>query len=168
MKKVNTFIREVNLKLCRKLNTVPLCEVAKRFLIDNNAHSFTAVSEDTHANQWGVSIIKNHGKYTITYWKDVWDEQAEDDIVTEKVNVTSDYRKVIVAINDVIGVDAEWNSYDAWSIKDKHLNRVNWDIFRNPSDLYDDEEEINCGELPEGFKPVNELEPVPEEIKINE
>ena len=164
MEKVSTFIRKTNLKLCRQLKVIPITEVAKRFLIDNNAYSFDAMSEDTHSNQWGLYITKKHGKYVINYWRNLWDDT---DIVEEKVSVTSDYRKVITAINNAIGAEDDWSSYDCWWVKDKYLNSVNWEVIKDPSDLYNDEETVDYGELPEGFEPVKEeLEPVPEEIKL--
>lgn len=168
MEKVNSFIRRVNLELSRKLKVIPLSEVAKRFLIDGNAHYFDACSEDSHSNEWGLFIEKVHGKYKIIHWSHTWSDEAwnneEDaDISEEKVQVTSDYRKVIKAINGAIGD----YGYDCWWAKDAHHCNVNWQVISDPSDLYDDEEEIDCGELPEGFEPVNEeLEPVPEEIKL--
>ena len=155
MKKVNTFIREVNLKLCRKLRVISPSEAGKRFVIDNNAHSFSALSEDTHANQWGLSIEKWHGKYIINRWSNCWDDY---DIVVERVSVTSDDRKVIKLINAAVD-----DGYEAFWIKDKHLNSLKWYIPRETSELYDDEEEVDCGELPQGFEP---LEAVPEELAI--
>lgn len=165
MKNPNTFIRELNLKLCRKTKIVPLPEVAKRFLIDNNAVFFDACSEDSHSNEWGLFVEKKHGKYKIVRWSHTWSDEAwnneEDaDITEEKVQVTSDYRKVIAAINGAIDTDY---GYDCWWIKDAHHTNVDWEVINNSSDLYDDEEEIDCGELPEGFEP---LEAIPEEIEV--
>lgn len=167
MEKVNSFIRRVNLELCRKLKVIPITEVAKRFLIDGNAKYFDAISEDTHSNEWGLFIEKTHGKYRIVRWSHKWSDEAweneEDaDISTEKVQVTSDYRKVIRLINAAIDEDY---GYDCWWAKDAHHTNVDWQVIGNPDDLYDDEEEIDCGELPEGFEP---LEAVPEEINIEE
>ena len=160
MKKVDSFIHFVNLTLARKLKVIPITEVAKRFLIDGNAYSFNAMSEDTHSNQWGLYITKKHGKYIINRWRNLWDDT---DIVEEKISVTSDYRKVVTAINSAIGAEDGCSSYDCWWIKNKYLNNVNWEVIRDPSDLYDDEEELDVGELPEGFEP---LEAVPEEIEV--
>ena len=67
MKKVNTFIREVNLKLCRKLRVISPSEAGKRFVIDSNAHTFDAMSEDTHGNQWGLWIKKCHGNIKLHF-----------------------------------------------------------------------------------------------------
>lgn len=164
MEKVNSFIRRVNLELSRKLKVIPLSEVAKRFLIDDNAKYFDAISEDSHSNEWGLFIEKVHGKYKIVHWShtwsdDAWNNEEDADISEERVQITSDYRKVIKAINDAIGD----YGYDCWWAKDSHHNNVDWEVIRDPSDLYDDEEEIDVGELPEGFEP---LESVPEEIKL--
>ena len=161
MEKVNAFIRRVNLELSRKLKAIPITEVAKRFLIDGNAKYFDACSEDSHSNEWGLFIEKKHGKYKIVRWSHTWsDEEDGEDSTSEKVQVTSDYRKVVKAINGAIDTDY---GYDCWWIKDSHHCNVNWEVIRDPSDLYDDEEEIDVGELPEGFEP---LESVPEEIEI--
>lgn len=160
MKNPNTFIRELNLKLCRKTKIVPLPEVAKRFLIDNNAVYFDACSEDTHSNTWGIFIEKVQGKYRIVRWSSIWNEKTEDSIDKEKVQVTSDYRKVIAAIDSAIDEDF---GYDCWWAKNAHHCNVDWEVISNSSDLYDDEEEVNVGELPEGFE---KLEAVPEEIAI--
>ena len=161
MKKVDSFIRFVNLTLSRKLKAIPITEVAKRFLIDGNAKYFDACSEDSHSNEWGLFIEKKHGKYKIVRWSHTWsDEEDGEDSTSEKVQVTSDYRKVVKAINGAIDEDY---GYDCWWIKDSHHCNVNWEVIRDPSDLYDDEEEIDVGELPEGFEP---LESVPEEIEI--
>lgn len=160
MKKVNTFIREINLALSRKLKTVPFNYVAKRFVIDNNAKYFSACSEDTHSNTWGLFIEKVQGKYRIVRWSSIWNEEIEDSIDKEKVQITSDYRKVIKAINGAIDDDF---GYDCWWAKDAHHCNVDWQVIKDPSDLYDDTEEVDCGELPEGFE---KLEPVPEEITI--
>lgn len=163
MSKADTFIRLVNLKLSRSLKTIPLCEVAKRFVIDSNAKYFEAVSEDTHSNEWGLFIEKIHGKYRIVRWSHVWSNDEDDeDISKEKIQVTSDYRKVVKAINGAIDDDF---GYDCWWVKDTHHCNVDWQVIKDPSDLYDDEEEIDVGELPEGFE---KLEPVPEEIEVNE
>lgn len=164
MKNPNTFIREVNLALSRKLKIIPLSEVAKRFLIDSNAVFFDACSENSHSDEWGLFIEKIHGKYKIVYWNHTWsDDEDGEDSTSEKVRVTSDYRKVVAAINDAIAVDDTWDGYDCWWIKDKHHTNVDWEVIRNLSDLYDDEETIDVGELPEGFEP---LENVPEEITV--
>jgi hypothetical protein len=168
MEKVNSFIRRVNLELARKLKVIPITEVAKRFLIDGNAKYFDAISEDSHSNEWGLFIEKVRGKYKIVHWShtwsdDAWNNEEDADISEEKVQVTSDYRKVIKAINGAI--DDEFG-YDCWWAKDSHHTNVDWEVIRDPSDLYDDTEEVDVGELPEGFKPVEELEPVPEEIKL--
>lgn len=160
MKNPNTFIRELNLKLCRKTKIVPLPEVAKRFLIDGNAKYFSACSEDTHSNTWGLFVEKNHGKYKIVRWSQIWDEEDGEETSKEKVQVTSDYRKVVIAINGAIDDDY---GYDCWWAKDAHHTNVDWEVIRDPSDLYDDEETVDCGELPEGFEP---LEAAPEEISI--
>lgn len=160
MEKVNAFIRRVNLELSRKLKVIPITEVAKRFVIDGNAKYFSACSEDTHSNTWGLFIEKNHGKYRIVRWSNYWNEETEEETGKEKVSVTSDYRKVIKAINGAI--DDEWG-YDCWWAKDAHHCNVDWEVIKDPSDLYDDEETIDVGELPKGFEP---LESVPEEIAI--
>ena len=161
MEKVNAFIRRVNLELSRKLKAIPITEVAKRFLIDGNAKYFDACSEDSHSNEWGLFIEKKHGKYKIVRWSHTWsDEEDGEDSTSEKVQVTSDYRKVVKAINGAIDTDY---GYDCWWIKDSHHCNVNWEVIRDPSDLYDDSEEIDVGELPEGFE---SLESVPEEIEI--
>lgn len=167
MEKVNAFIRRVNLELSRKLKVIPPSEVAKRFLIDSNAVFFDACSEDSHSNEWGLFIEKKHGKYKIVRWSHTWSDEAwnneEDaDITEEKVQVTSDYRKVVRAINGAINGDY---GYDCWWIKDAHHTNVDWEVINNSSDLYDDEEEIDIGELPEEFEP---LENVPEEIEVKE
>jgi hypothetical protein len=163
MEKVSIFIRKTNLKLCRKLKVIPITEVAKRYLIDGNAKYFSACSEDTHSNTWGLFIEKNNGKYRIVHWSNYWNEENGQETSEEKVQVTSDYRKVIKAINAAIDEDY---GYDCWWAKDSHHTNVDWEVIRDPSDLYDDTEEVDVGELPEGFKPVEELEPVPEEIKL--
>lgn len=160
MQKVNNFIRKVNLELSRKLKVIPITEVAKRYLIDSNAKYFSACSEDSHSNTWGLFTEKNNGKYRIVHWSNYWNEENGQETGEEKVQVTSDYRKVIAAINDAIDDDY---GYDCWWIKDAHHTNVDWEVINNSSDLYDDEEEIDCGELPEGFEP---LEAVPEEIKL--
>ena len=160
MKKVNSFIRSVNLALCRKLRVIPLNEVGKRFVIDGNAKYFSACSEDTHSNEWGLFIEKSHGKYKIVRWSQIWDEEDGEETSKEKVQVTSDYRKVMAAINGAIDDDY---GYDCWWAKDAHHTNVDWEVINNSSDLYDGEEEIDVGELPEGFEP---LENVPEEIKL--
>ena len=152
MKKVDSFIRFVNLMLSRKLKAIPITEVAKRFVIDGNAKYFSACSEDSSSNTWGLYIIKKHGKYVINRWRNLWDDT---DTVEEKVSVTSDYRKAVTAINNAI------SSYDCWWVKDAHHCNVNWEVIKNSGDLYD--EEIDMGELPESFEP---LESVPEEIKL--
>lgn len=160
MEKVSIFIRKTNLKLCRKLKVIPITEVAKRFVIDNNAKYFSACSEDTHSNTWGLFIEKVQGKYRIVCWSSIWNEEIEDSIDKEKVQITSDYRKVIKAINGAIDDDF---GYDCWWAKDAHHCNVDWEVIKNPEDLYDDTEEVDVGELPEGFE---KLEPVPEEITI--
>ena len=156
MKKGLPFIRKLNLQYSRKLRFVPLPELAKRFIIDSNAHVFEAFSEDTGANQWGIVITKSKGKYVIDKWSNFWDDT---DVVKETKRVVSDYRKVIDIINDAVSPD----SYDVFFIKDKHRNNVDWQIIRDPSDLYDDEEEADYGELPKGFEP---LEAIPETLSI--
>jgi hypothetical protein len=161
MEKVSTFIRKLALKLSRKWKVVPLNRVAERFLIDNNAKYFSACSEDTHSNTWGIFIEKVHGKYRIVRWSSIWNEEIEDSIDREKVSVTADYRKVIEAINGAIDDDF---GYDCWWAKDAHHTNVDWQVIKDPSDLYDDEEEIDVGELPEGFE---KLEPVPETLSID-
>jgi hypothetical protein len=162
MEKVSNFLRRMNIELSRKTKIVPLPEVAKRFLIDNNAKYFDAVSEDTHSNEWGLFIEKVHGKYRIIRWSHVWsDDEDGEDISKEKVQVTSDYRKVVKAINGAIDDDF---GYDCWWAKDVHHCNVDWQVIKDPSDLYDDEEEIDVGELPEGFE---KLEPVPETLSID-
>lgn len=160
MDKVSIFIRKTNLKLCRKLRVIPITEVGKRFIIDGNAKYFSACSEDSSSNTWGLFIEKSHGKYRIVKWSSYWDAETGNEINEEKVQVVSDYRKVVEAINAAIDDDY---SYDCWWAKDAHHNNVDWEVIRDPSNLYDDEEEIDCGELPEGFEP---LETVPEEIAI--
>lgn len=160
MEKVNAFIRRVNLELSRKLKVIPITEVAKRFVIDGNTKYFSACSEDTHSNTWGLFIEKVHGKYRIVHWSNFWNEETGEETGKEKVQVTSDYRKVIRSINGAIDDDY---GYDCWWAKDAHHTNVDWQVVRDPSDLYDDEEEVDCGELPEGFEP---LEAVPEEIKL--
>lgn len=161
MKKVNTFIREINLALSRKLKIIPLNYVAKRFLIDGNAKYFSACSEDTHSNTWGIFIEKNHGKYRIVRWSSVWNEKTEDIIDREKASVTSDYRKVLAAIDSAI--DDEFG-YDCWWAKDAHHCNVDWQVIKDPSDLYDETEEVDVGTLPESFK---KLEDTPETITID-
>ena len=160
MEKVNAFIRRVNLELSRKLKVIPITEVAKRFVIDGNAKYFSACSEDTHSNTWGLFVEKSHGKYRIVHWSNFWNEETGEETGKEKAYVTSDYRKVIKAINGAIDTDY---GYDCWWAKDAHHTNVDWQVIRDPSDLYDDEEELDVGELPEGFEP---LESVPEEIEI--
>ena len=160
MEKVNNFIRKVNLELSRKLKVIPLSEVAKRFLIDSNAKFFSACSEDTHSNTWGLFIEKSHGKYKIVRWRQIWAEEDDADINEEKVQVTSDYRKVMEAINDAID---DTYGYDCWWAKDSHHCNVDWEVIKSPNDLYDDSEEVDCGELPKGFEP---LEAVPETLSI--
>lgn len=160
MEKVNSFIRRVNLELSRKLKVIPITEVAKRYLIDSNAKYFSACSEDTHSNTWGLFIEKVHGKYRIVHWSNFWNEETGEETGKEKAFVTSDYRKVEAAINAAIDDDY---GYDCWWAKDAHHTNVDWEVIRNSGDLYDESGEIDCGELPEGFEP---LEAVPEEISI--
>ena len=151
MEKVSPFIRKLNLQYSRKLRFVPLPELAKRFVLDSNAHVFEAMSEDTCSNQWGIVITKSHGKYVIDRWNNWGDELKR---------VISDYRKIInlitEAVDDIYG-------YDVFYVKDAHRKNMDWEIIRDPSDLYDDEEEIDYGELPKGFEP---LEAVPETLSI--
>lgn len=160
MQKVNNFIRKVNLELSRKLKVIPITEVAKRYLIDSNAKYFSACSEDSHSNTWGLFIEKVSGKYRIVHWSNFWNEETGEETSREKAQVVSDYRKIIKAINAAIDTDY---GYDCWWAKDAHHTNVNWEVVSSPSDLYDAEEEIDVGELPEGFEP---LEAVPEEIKL--
>lgn len=155
MKKPNTFIRQLNLKFCRKLRAIPISEAGKRFVIDNNAYRFEAESESTSSDQWGLMITKSHGKYVISHWASDWDAPYW---VRERITVISDERKVIKLINAAVD-----DGYEAFWIKDKHLNNLKWHVLSNASELYDDEEKIDVGELPEGFEP---LEDIPEEIAV--
>ena len=158
MKKPNTFIRQLNLKFCRKLRAIPLSEAGKRFVLDGNAHRFEAESENTSSDQWGLMITKNHGKYTIIHWASDWDAPYW---VRERITVTSDDRKVIKLIDGAVD-----DGYEAFWFKDKQLNNLKWHVLRDVNDLYDDNVEIDLGAVPEDFEPVNELEPVPEEIAV--
>ena len=158
MKKPNTFIRQLNLKFCRKLRAIPLSEAGKRFVIDNNAYRFEAESENTNSDQWGLMITKNHGKYVITHWANDWDA---DNWVRERITVTSDERKVIKLIDGAVD-----DGYEAFWFKDKQLNNLKWHVLRDVNDLYDDNVEVDLGAVPDNFEPVNELEPVPEEIAV--
>lgn len=156
MKKVFKFIREFNLKNLRKLRCISPEDFGTRFLIDGNAHFITFEFELTESSGWEMTIVKNHGKYVITQMRfdgsEIFDEKTW---VTSKDTVVEDL------------INTEIMACDKYCVESKHMEDLNWKIVKSPSDLYDGEAVIDFGELPDNFKPVEELEPVPEFIDID-
>ena len=157
MKKVFKFIREFNLKNLRKLRCISAEDLGKRFTIDSNAYAIVFETELADSYGWEMTIIKSHGKYTITTMRIDGNE-----IFNEKTWVTSKDTVVENLIN------TEIMACDDFCVKNKHIEDLHWKILKSPSDLYDGEEVIDFGELPKGFEKIpEELEPVPEYITID-
>lgn len=149
MKKVFKFIREFNLKNLRKLRCISPEDFGKRFTIDSNAHSIAFETSIAGDDQWVMTIVKNHGKYTVSIMHVDCDE-----IVQEKSFATSKDSIVENLIN------YEIMACDNFCVKNKHIEDLHWEV--NHRDT------IDFGELPKGFEKIaQELEPVPEYITID-
>lgn len=147
MKNVHKFIREFNLKYSRKFKRIPSEEFGKRFVIDSNAHLITFETEVTCEDRWVLYIAKNHGKYFVSIMRIDW-----NDMQSEKSFVTSRDDVVIRLINNEIEYS---NNY---CVENKRRENLHWQVVRTPSELYDREEEIDFGDLPDEFRRIDEDE----------
>jgi hypothetical protein len=152
MKKVNKFIREFYLKHSRKFKHISAECFGTRFITDSNAKSISFETTTSYEICWNLTIVKHNGKYTVTIAR-----MDCNDIIYEKSWVTSKDSTIEKLINHEI------LKADAFCVKNKHHEDLGWQVITDPSDLYDDTKEIICGELPEGFEP---LDNPPSEISI--
>ena len=158
MLKPNKFIKKFILENARKGNSIVVTDAGKRFTIDGNAHSISLTTAPDNY-QYGVIIVKEHGKYAINEWY----YNSETGNTKHSIYVTSKD----AVIEKLINKELEYAI--ACTVKDKHLNSLGWKVIRDAADLYDDEMLMDIyGALPDGFEPVSDKLPAPPaEINID-